>query len=111
VSPFDGDRERVAWMVAADDRQRAVVGTYGILGRPDPGPERLRLVGLDPDVAYIVSTWPESADRLACVNSGERTGAELMSAGLVLDLDRWETITRGDFWARLFVLDAITPSL
>ena len=34
-------------------------------------------------------------------------GAELMAAGLVLDLERWETVARGDFWARLFVLDAV----
>jgi hypothetical protein len=29
-----------------------------------------------------------------------------MGAGLVLDLGRWETADRGDFWARLFVLEA-----
>jgi hypothetical protein len=29
-----------------------------------------------------------------------------MAAGLVIDAERWETAARGDFWARLFVLDA-----
>ncbi len=107
MSPFEGDRNRVAWMVVADDRRRAVVGTYRILGRPDPGPERLRLDGLDPDATYVVSTWPAGDDRLARTNTGQRTGAELMAAGLVLDLERWETVARGDFWTRLFALDAV----
>ena len=40
------------------------------------------------------------------VEAGERSGAELMAAGMALDLGRNETMTRGDFWARLFVLDA-----
>jgi alpha-galactosidase len=109
VSPFEGDHDRVAWMVVSDDRRRAVVGTYRILGVPDPGPERLRLNGLDPDAVYAVSPWPESADRLARANTGERSGAELMGAGLVLDLERWETVVRGDFWAQLFVLEARRP--
>lgn len=106
-SPFEGDRDHVAWMVVAGDRRLAVVGTYRILGRPDPGPERLRLRGLDPDAAYAISVWPAGDDRLARANAGERSGAELMGAGLVLDLERRETVARGDFWARLFVLEAL----
>jgi Alpha-galactosidase len=106
-SPYEGDRDHVAWMTVADDARQAVVGSYRILGRPDPGPERLRLRGLDPAATYAVSTWPAGDDRLARANAGERSGAELMAAGLVLDLERWETVARGDFWARLFVLDAI----
>ena len=93
-------------MVVADDLQRAVVGTYRILERPDPGTERLRLRGLDPAATYAVSAWPAVDDRLARANVGERSGAELMGAGLVLEFERWETAARGDFWARLFVLDA-----
>ena len=106
-SPYEGDRDHVAWMTVADDRGTAVVGSYRILGRPDPGPERLRLRGLDPTATYRISTWPTVEDRLSRANAGERSGAELMVAGLVLDLDRSETATRGDFWARLFVLDAV----
>jgi alpha-galactosidase len=107
VSPFEGERDRTAWMVVGDDRRRAVVGTYRILGRPDPGPERLRLAGLDPGTVYRVSSWPGVDDRVARAATGERTGAELMAAGLVLDLERRETERRGDFWARLFVLEAV----
>jgi alpha-galactosidase len=107
VSPFESERDRAAWMVVDDDRRNAVVGTYRILGSPDPGSERLRLAGLDPAAAYRVTTWPDVDDRLARANIGERSGAELMAAGLVLDLERGETERRGDFWARLFVLEAV----
>jgi alpha-galactosidase len=111
VSPFEGDGNRVAWMSVADDRRRAAVGTYQILSMADPGPGRLRLRGLDPDTVYRVTTWPAYDDRLARANAGERSGAELMAAGLVLDVERWENAARGDFWARLFVLDAVLPEL
>ena len=106
VSPFKGERDRAAWMVASDDRQRALVGMYQILGTPDPGPERLRLAGLDPEVIYTVTGWPASSDRLVQANTGQRSGAELMGAGLVLDLERSATVDRGDFWAQLFVLES-----
>ena len=107
MSPFEeGDRDRAAWMVVSGDRRQAVAGTYRILARPDPGPERLRLRGLDPDATYTVSTWPAIDDPLVVANAGLRSGAELMAAGLVLDLEKAETAKRGDFWARLFVLDA-----
>ena len=107
VSPFEGDGNQVAWMSVAGDRRQAAVGTYQILSRADPGPGRLRLRGLDPDTVYRVTTWPAYDDRLARANAGERSGAELMAAGLVLDVERWENAARGDFWARLFVLDAV----
>jgi alpha-galactosidase len=106
VSPFEGDRDRASWMVASADRRRAVVGTYRILGQADPGPERLRLDGLDPGATYAVAGWPASGDRLVEANTGERSGAELMGAGLVLDLGRSAAVARGDFWAQLFVLEA-----
>ncbi len=107
VSPFSGNRDRTAWMVVSGDRQMAVVGTYRILGTPDPGSDRLRLSGLDPEATYRVTAWPAIADRPTRANIGERSGAELMRAGLVLDLERWEAVARGDFWAQLFVLEAI----
>jgi hypothetical protein len=94
-------------MVADDAGEQAIAATYRILARPDPGPERLRLRGLDPVAVYRVSTWPVVDDRLARANTGERTGADLMGAGLVLDLERRETVARADFWARLFVLNAV----
>jgi len=46
---------------------------------------------------YRVTTWPAYDDRLARANTGERSGTELMGAGLVLDFERWEAAARGDF--------------
>ena len=106
-SPFEGDREHVSWMTVAPDRRTAVVGSYQVLRRPSPGPHRLRLRGLDPAAVYRVSAWPGGDDTVAKANTGERTGAELMAAGLRLDVDRFEAASLGDFRARLFVLEAV----
>ena len=43
---------------------------------------------------------------MARANTGVRTGEELMAAGLLLDVDRFEAAALGDFRARLFVLEA-----
>jgi hypothetical protein len=45
-------------------------------------------------------------DRVGRANVGERSGAELMAAGLILDPGKGEAAARGDFWSRLFVLEA-----
>ncbi len=106
-SPFAGDRDQVSWMVVAPDARTAVVASYQILRRPSPGPQRLRLRGLDPASVYRVAAWPDGDDRVARVNGGERSGAELMAAGLVLDIERFEAAAQGDFRARIFVLEAV----
>ena len=41
------------------------------------------------------------------VQRGIRGGDELMAVGLLLDHHRDETPARGDFWARLFVLERV----
>jgi alpha-galactosidase len=105
-SPFDGDHDRVGWMVTSADRRQAIVGAYRIRSRPSPGPERLRLHGLDPDATYRVAVWPDRGDPVARANEGERSGAELMAAGLSLAVDRVEAAALGDFRARLFVIEA-----
>ncbi len=109
-SPFEGDGNETAWMVVAEDRRAAVVGHYTVLNTPNPGPARLRLRGLDPAASYRVSVWPDSVDTVAGSNSIVRGGDDLMRAGLLLAGDRWEIAARGDFQARLFVLDAVPPS-
>jgi alpha-galactosidase len=96
-------------MSVARDRSRAVVGWYRILARPLPGPSHLRLRGLDPDARYAVSVWPEADDALVRANTLVRGGDELMAVGLLLDDHAWEAQARGDFEARLFVLEA-TPA-
>jgi alpha-galactosidase len=105
-SPFEGDGNETAWMSVSDDRRRAIVGFYRALNRPSPGASRLRLRGLDPALDYRVSVWPAADDATARANAVVRRGDELAAVGLVIDGDRDEAARRGDFWARLFVLEA-----
>ena len=104
--PDDDDGNETAWMSVAPAMDRAVVGWYRVLARALPGPSLLRLRGLDPGVRYKVTVWPEADDALVRANTLVRGGDELMSVGLFLDDHAWEAQGRGDFQARLFVLDA-----
>ncbi len=106
-SPFEGDRNETAWMCVSPDRRRAIVGFYRILNRPVPGPDRVRLRGLDPEVAYRVGVWPATGDVIERSNAIVRGGDDLMAAGLLLAARREDAATWGDFWARLFVLEAV----
>ncbi len=106
-SPFEGDRDETAWMTVAADRRTAIVAHYQILSRPNPGPQRLRLRGLDPAALYRISAWPASdAVDLGAAGRVGLGGDELMSAGLVLESNR-ASARRGDFRARLYVLEAV----
>jgi hypothetical protein len=67
----------------------------------------LRLRGLDAANSYIVTTWPSADDSLERSNVGARRGDELMSVGLSLVAGKDEAAARGDFTARLFVLEAV----
>jgi alpha-galactosidase len=106
-SPFEGDRNEMAWMSVGEGARRAVVGWYRVLSRPQPGPGLLRLRGLDPAAAYRVTVWPPSGDTLERMNSLVRGGDELMRVGLFLDDDARESGERGDFQARIFDLEAV----
>jgi alpha-galactosidase len=106
-SPFEGDGNETAWMSVAPDRRTAVVGFYRVLNDPVPGPDRLRLRGLDPAASYRVSPWPAADDVVASASTGVRGGDDLMATGLLLGAERHEAARRGDFWARLFVLEAV----
>ncbi|HEY1169103.1 MAG TPA: alpha-galactosidase [Candidatus Limnocylindrales bacterium] len=107
LSPFEGDRDETAWMVVADEARAAIVGHYQILARPNPGPRRLRLRGLDAAASYRVSVWLGAGGANGAATGPSILGGdELMSAGLVLDSGR-QSATRGDFQARLYVLEAI----
>ena len=110
VSPFEGDGNETAWMCVAPDARRAIVGYYRELNRPYPGPRRLRLRGLDPAATYRVSVWPTTGDVIEKANTRVRGGDDLMAAGLLLDAERWAAALQGDFWARLFVLEATGPA-
>jgi alpha-galactosidase len=106
-SPFEGDGNDVAWMTVAEDARHAVVGWYRILNRPQPGSDRIPLRGLDPAARYRVTAWPPGDDSMAARNAVERGGDDLMRAGILIVATRPETAARGDFQARLFVLDAV----
>ena len=104
-SPFDGDANETAWMVVSDDRRRAVAAWYQVLNRPVARLNFLPLRGLDPARDYRVSLWPSRGDALETANAGLRGGDELMSAGLVLNPGGGDAGPRGDFVARVFVLE------
>jgi alpha-galactosidase len=107
-SPFAGDGNETAWLTVSADRRRAVVGHYRVLNRPNPGPARLRLRGLDPAVSYRVSAWPAGDDAIAAANAGVRGGDELMRIGLLVSSeDPADARSSGDFQARLFDLEAV----
>jgi len=106
-SPFEGDGNEVAWMTVADDRRRAVVGWYRILNHPQSGPQRFPLRGLDPAALYRVAAWPPGDDSMASRNALVRGGDDLMSSGILVVATRPEIAARGDFQARLFVLEAV----
>jgi alpha-galactosidase len=104
--PSGDDPDTAAWMVVGEGARTAVVGHYQLLNRPSPGSTRRVLRGLDPDATYRVTTWPAVDDGIGRANRDTRSGAELMGAGLVLPGERFEAAARGDFWARLFLLEA-----
>jgi len=106
-SPFVGDGNTTAWMSVAEDARRAVVGWYRVLNRADPGPERIRLRGLDPAASYRVRTWPAVGDGIERLNARVRGGDDLMQVGLFIETDRAGTAALGDFHARVFVLEAV----
>jgi len=108
-SPFEGDRNETAWMTVARDGRSAIVGHYRVLSRPNPGPQRLRLRGLDASASYRVSVWPSGEAAGAPTRSTVLGGDELMAAGLVLESNR-KSAEDGDFRARLFVLEATEAS-
>ncbi|HKG57870.1 MAG TPA: alpha-galactosidase [Candidatus Limnocylindrales bacterium] len=105
-SPFAAGGNETAWMAVSPDERRAVVGHYRVLNRPIPGPDRLRLRGLDADANYRVAVWPATGSETERANSGVRGGDELMSAGLALGVEKAEAAARGDFAATLFTLEA-----
>jgi alpha-galactosidase len=105
--PFEGDANTTAWMCVSEDRSRAIVGLYRVLNRPAPGVDRIRLRGLDPDREYRVAVWPVADDAVGRANTLVRGGDDLEAAGLLLDVERHEAAVQGDFWARLFVLEAV----
>lgn len=105
-SPFEGDGNEAAWMVVSEDRRRAIVAWFRLLNRPNPPVDRIRLRGLAADLDYRTSVWPAAGDPISRVNALTRRGDDLMANGLLFDVERHESSVIGDFWSRLFVLEA-----
>jgi alpha-galactosidase len=106
-SPFEGDGNEAAWMIVSPDSRKAIAGHYRILNRPNRGPARLRLRGLDAKASYRVSVWPAGDDPVSTANTGIRGGDELMRVGLLIASDDPDDSRNvGDFTARLFDLEA-----
>jgi alpha-galactosidase len=105
-SPFAEDGNETGWMVVSPDRRRAIVGWYRVLNRPNPRPARLALRGLASELEYRISLWPAVDDAVSRANSLVRRGDDLEANGLLFDVERHAAMGLGDFWARLFVLDA-----
>ena len=87
--------------------RQAIVGFYRVLNRPAPAVDRLPLRGLDPALDYRVSIWPASDDVVSRANAVTRRGDDLHANGLLFDVERFEAAGNGDFWSRLFVLEAV----
>ncbi|MGV8979740.1 alpha-galactosidase [Clostridium sp.] len=100
-SPFENDLNYISWMIVSQDKETAIVGRYKILNKPNPGYERLRLVGLDNDKQYtILST------------ETKYYGDELMNIGLIINdnftgySENFSELENGDFNSQIFVLSA-----
>jgi alpha-galactosidase len=106
-TPFGPGADRVSWMVVAPDGSQAVLGIHQVLNRPTPANRRVRLRGLDPSAAYAVTAWPDPDDAIVARCVGQRSGAELMTAGLPIDIERHVAAGLGDFWSRILVLDRL----
>jgi len=50
------------WMTVSPDRTEALIGYYQKNAKPNPGPERYRLRGLDRDILYEVTNRPQYMD-------------------------------------------------
>jgi alpha-galactosidase len=106
-SPFEGDGNETGWMVVSEDRRRAIVGWYRVLNHANPRPARLVPRGLVPELDYRIRVWPAVDDAVTRANALTRRGDDLQAAGLLFDVERHSAMELGDFWSRLFVLEAI----
>lgn len=85
-SPFQGNV--TSWMVVSCDQSEAIIGRYQILGRPNPGYERILLDGLNEEYEYQIEGM-----------KGTFYGDELMFAGIHLDR------VTGDFDSKIIKLN------
>nr|WP_221439788.1 alpha-galactosidase [Spirochaeta isovalerica] len=58
--PLSG--EMTLWMVVSSDKNEAIIGYYQKTAKPNPGPERYRLKGLDPHKKYSLKNRTQFMD-------------------------------------------------
>src|SRR5699024_6895732 len=100
-SPFE--KNETAWMVTSNNREKAIVGYYKVLARPNEGYKRIKLNGLSLTTLYHVHPLNIQA-----------FGDELMNIGLILAEDftdradeYWGRAHPGDYQSSIFTLSAI----
>ena len=95
-------------MTVAPDAIDALVGVYGTLNRPTPEAQRVRLRGLDAEREYRVTVWPDRpGDPLAGGQPGHARRRGPPGQRADPRPPRHEAARLGDFWSRLFVLEAV----
>ena len=89
-SPFEGND--TAWIVISEDRSQAIAGYYQGLNRVNTGYLRFKVVGLDPDTLYEVTSFGRTS---------QAYGDELMNIGLQINRKDLNLVG-GDFASVLF---------
>ena len=118
LSPFDGNE--TGWMVVAPDKKSGLVLAYRDRQPVNAGYRRMKLQGLDPDLAYKVreadhKTWEwlnlENGARASERQPLAHYGDELMKIGLLLSDAacgvRTSQVTQEDAQARIFLVEAV----
>lgn len=94
-SPFE-DKD-TAWMVVSEDQKEAIAAYYQLLNKVNAGGLRFRLLGLEEDALYEVTSF---------AGTEKYYGSELMYAGLAINRRQFaENI--GDFASALFYMQKV----
>src|SRR5690606_5665812 len=93
ISPFEEEQNETAWMVVSKDLNRALVGYYQVLAKPNDGFKRLILKGLCPDKKYKILGQPEIY-----------YGDELMNFGVILN---GIIPDKGDFISTILEIESV----
>ncbi|WP_296127330.1 alpha-galactosidase [uncultured Anaerococcus sp.] len=99
-SPFSSNE--TSWMVVSEDKKLAIVGYYRVLQKVNQSFRRVKLLGLDPNLEYVISTYDYKV-----------YGDELMNVGLITSdysSGKYRGVGKieGDYLSRLYVLKSIS---
>lgn len=90
-----------AWMIVSNNQEEALVGWYQVLAKPNPGYQRLKLRGLNPDYFYAVEEKEFSGDLLMEIG--------LLAAKNYIGKEQefWSRKKVGDFSSEIFYLKKV----